>query len=71
MTLKVLHLRLEMPPPKFTIEREKIQKALQYFGANCQDVVRTRMSVTYISRSAEYGKAHQDFFANIQLLQRW
>lgn len=41
---------------------EKIQKALQDLGADCQDVVRTRMYVTDISRSLEYGKAHQEFF---------
>lgn len=41
---------------------EKIQKALQDLGADCQNVVRTRMYVTDISCSAEYGKAHQKFF---------
>lgn len=41
---------------------EKIQKALQDLDANIQDVVRSRMYVTDISRSAEYGKAHQEFF---------
>ena len=41
---------------------EKIQKALHDLGSSCQDVVRTRMYVTDISRSAEYGKAHQEFF---------
>jgi isochorismate pyruvate lyase len=42
---------------------QRIQKALQDLGSDCQDVVRTRMYVTDISRSAEYGKAHQEFFA--------
>lgn len=42
---------------------QKIQKALQDLGGNCQDVVRTRLYVTDISRSAEYAKAHQEFFA--------
>jgi len=41
---------------------EKIQKALQDLGANLEDVVRTRMYVTDISRSAEYGRAHQEYF---------
>ena len=41
---------------------EKIQKALQDLGAGIQDVARTRMYVTDISRSPEYGKAHQEFF---------
>ncbi len=42
---------------------EKIQKALQDLALDCRDVVRTRMYVTDISRSAEYGQAHQEFFA--------
>lgn len=42
---------------------QRIQKALQDLGSNCQDVVRTRLYVTDISRSAEYAKAHQEFFA--------
>lgn len=42
---------------------EKIQKALQDLGADVQAIVRTRMYVTDISRSAEYGEAHQEFFA--------
>jgi isochorismate pyruvate lyase len=42
---------------------EKIQKALQDLGLDCRDVVHTRMYVTDISRSAEYGQAHQEFFA--------
>lgn len=41
---------------------EKIQKALQDVGANLQDVIRTRIYVTDISRSDQYGKAHQEFF---------
>jgi enamine deaminase RidA (YjgF/YER057c/UK114 family) len=41
---------------------EKIQKALQDVGANIQDVIRTRIYVTDISRSDQYGKAHQEFF---------
>jgi isochorismate pyruvate lyase len=43
---------------------QRIHKALQDLNSGCQDVVRTRLYVTDISRSAEYGKAHQEFFAN-------
>jgi len=42
---------------------ERIQKALQDLGCDCQDVVRTRLYVTDISRSADYAQAHQEFFA--------
>ena len=42
---------------------QRIQKALQDLDSDCQDVVRTRLYVTDISRSAEYAKAHQEFFA--------
>ena len=41
---------------------ERIQKALQDLGSDCQDVVRTRIYVTDISRSSEYTQAHQEFF---------
>jgi enamine deaminase RidA (YjgF/YER057c/UK114 family) len=41
---------------------QRIQKALHDLGCDCQDVVRTRLYVTDISRSAEYAKAHQEFF---------
>lgn len=40
----------------------RIQKALQDLGSHCRDVVRTRVYVTDISRSAEYAQAHQEFF---------
>ena len=42
---------------------QRIHKALQDLDSGCQDVVRTRLYVTDISRSAEYGKAHREFFA--------
>ena len=42
---------------------QRIHKALQDLGGDCKDVIRTRLYVTDISRSAEYGKAHQEFFA--------
>jgi len=41
---------------------EIIRKALQDLGANTSHVVRTRMFVTDISRWAEFGQAHQEFF---------
>ncbi|MEM7714595.1 MAG: RidA family protein [Cyanobacteria bacterium P01_A01_bin.68] len=40
-----------------------VQKALQDLNADINHVVRTRMYVTDISRWAEFGKAHQEFFA--------
>lgn len=44
---------------------KKIEKALQEVGANRQNVIRTRMYVTDISRSEEIGKAHGEFFRDI------
>ncbi len=41
---------------------EIIQRALRDLGADLDCVVRTRMFVTDISRWAEYGRAHQEFF---------
>jgi enamine deaminase RidA (YjgF/YER057c/UK114 family) len=44
---------------------KNIEKALQALGANLENVVRTRMFVTDISRWEEYGRAHGEFFAGI------
>lgn len=43
---------------------EIVERALEELGASMAHVVRTRMFVTDISRWAEFGKAHHEFFAN-------
>ena len=43
---------------------EIIERALGDVGAAMSDVVRTRMYVTNLSRWAEYGSAHREFFAD-------
>ena len=49
---------------KFAIA--KIEKALMAAGATLQDVVRTRMFVTDISRWEEIGRAHGEYFREIK-----
>jgi enamine deaminase RidA (YjgF/YER057c/UK114 family) len=44
---------------------KNIEKALNSLGASLENVVRTRMFVTDISRWEEYGRAHGEFFARI------
>jgi enamine deaminase RidA (YjgF/YER057c/UK114 family) len=54
------------PGDAFTQARrcfEIIGRALEELGADLECVVRTRMLVTDISRSEEYGRAHLDTFA--------
>jgi enamine deaminase RidA (YjgF/YER057c/UK114 family) len=45
---------------------QKIEKALAEAGASINDVVRTRMFVTDISKWEEAGKAHGEVFAAIK-----
>ena len=44
---------------------KNIEKALKALGANLENVVRTRIFVTDISRWEEYGRAHGEFFREI------
>jgi len=44
----------------------KIEKILQQAGATLNDVVRTRMFVTDISRWEQYGRAHGEYFRKIK-----
>ena len=44
---------------------KNIERALKALGATLENVVRTRMFVTDISRWEEYGKAHGEFFREI------
>lgn len=44
---------------------KKIEKTLQEAGSSLEDVIRTRMFVTDISRWEEVGKAHALFFKGI------
>jgi enamine deaminase RidA (YjgF/YER057c/UK114 family) len=43
-----------------------IEQALKALGASLENVVRTRMFVTDISRWEEYGRAHGEFFSAIK-----
>ncbi len=43
-----------------------IERALKQAGATLENVVRTRMFVTDISRWEEYGRAHHEFFDKIR-----
>lgn len=43
-----------------------IERALKALGASLENVVRTRMFVTDISRWEEYGQAHGEFFSQIK-----
>ncbi|NQX57617.1 RidA family protein [Paenibacillus qinlingensis] len=45
---------------------QTIEQALQELGALLSDVVRTRMFVTDISLWEEFGKAHGEYFRDVQ-----
>lgn len=45
---------------------QKIEKALTQAGATLQDVIRTRLFVTDITRWEEIGRAHGDFFRTVK-----
>ena len=45
---------------------EKIKSAIEKLGGTLEDVVRTRMFVTDISRWEEIGKVHGEFFSAIK-----
>ena len=42
-----------------------IERALKHFDASLENVVRTRMFVTDISKWEEFGRAHGEFFRDI------
>ena len=42
-----------------------IERALRHFGCTLENVVRTRMFVTDISKWEEYGRAHGEFFREV------
>ncbi|HKQ60874.1 MAG TPA: RidA family protein [Candidatus Polarisedimenticolaceae bacterium] len=45
---------------------ERIESALHVVGARRQDVIRTRIYVTDISRWGEVGRAHGEFFGTVR-----
>ena len=45
---------------------KKIQSALESLGARLEDVTRTRMYVTDITKWEEIGRAHNEFFRDVK-----
>jgi enamine deaminase RidA (YjgF/YER057c/UK114 family) len=45
---------------------QKIERSLTEAGSSLNDVIRTRMFVTDISRFEDYGRAHGEVFTNIR-----
>ncbi|HWH94729.1 MAG TPA: RidA family protein [Baekduia sp.] len=54
------------PGEQMAIAIEAVLAALQRVGAGAQDVVRTRMFTTDISRSEEIGRAHGAVFGDVR-----
>ena len=59
-------LGLNDPYEQTRLALGKIEKALKEAGASLQDVVRTRIFVTDITRWEEIGRAHGEFFKEIK-----
>jgi enamine deaminase RidA (YjgF/YER057c/UK114 family) len=54
------------PGEQMAIALQAVVRALERVGASAQDVVRTRMFTTDISRSDEIGRAHGELFGAIR-----
>jgi enamine deaminase RidA (YjgF/YER057c/UK114 family) len=54
------------PGEQMTLAIAALLRALERVGAGAQDVVRTRMFTTDISRSDEIGRAHGEVFGDIR-----
>jgi enamine deaminase RidA (YjgF/YER057c/UK114 family) len=54
------------PGDQMAIALANVVKALERVGASAQDVVRTRMFTTDISRSDEIGRAHGEVFSKVR-----
>ena len=59
-------LGLDSPYEQTKLALGKIEKALKEAGASLNDVVRTRMFLTDISRWEDVGRAHGEFFKDIK-----
>lgn len=59
-------LGLDNPYEQTRLALGKIEKAIKEAGASLEDVVRTRIFVTDISRWEDVGRAHGEFFKDIK-----